>query len=75
MKRDRRKASEEPTASTEGCGHLGGAAALEIQEGIGERFKKNPQDLGWMCGVREKERSWKSLDFVWDNLVGGDVIY
>ena len=48
---------------------------MEIREGIGERFKKNPQDLGWMCGVREKERSWKSLDFVWDNLVGGDVIY
>lgn len=48
---------------------------MEIGEGVGERFRENPQDLGRMCGSREKERSRKSLDFVWDNLVGGDVIY
>lgn len=64
MKRDRRKASDEPTASTEGCGHLRGAVALETEEGVGERCRENPQDLGRMYGSREKERSRKSLDFV-----------
>ena len=48
---------------TEGWGRLGGAVVLEIEEGVREIFRENPQDLGRMCGAREKERSRKSLDF------------
>lgn len=31
--------------------------------------RKNPQDLGWMCAVRESEESDKSLVSGLDNLV------
>lgn len=37
--------------------------------------RKNLQDLGWMCGMREREESGKSLICGLDNLVDDDVIY
>lgn len=37
--------------------------------------RKKPKELGWMCGVREREGSGKSLVSSLDNLVNNDVIH
>lgn len=37
--------------------------------------RKNLQDLGWMCGMREGEESGESLVCGLDVLVDDDVIY
>lgn len=37
--------------------------------------RKNPQDLGWMCAVRESEESDKSLVSGLDNLVDDGISY
>lgn len=69
-----RKTSQEAAASNKGYRELGEAVAVPLEVGTWEMFRrKDPQNLGWMCGGKEREESAKFLVAGWDNLVEDDV--